>query len=41
MRILTLGDVVGPAGLVAVSTELRRIKAAEKADLVIVNAENA
>ena len=41
MRILTLGDVVGPAGVGAVSAELRRIKAAEKADLVIVNAENA
>lgn len=36
-----MGDVVGPAGVNAVSADLRRIKAAEKADLVIVNAENA
>lgn len=41
MKILTLGDVVGPAGVAAVSDCLRRIKQAEGADLVIVNGENA
>ncbi len=41
MKILALGDVVGPNGVKALSAELRRIKMAEGADLVIVNAENA
>ena len=41
MKILALGDVVGPAGVAAVSSSLRRVKQQEKADLVIVNAENA
>lgn len=41
MKILALGDVVGPAGVNAISACLRRIKQAEGADLVIVNAENA
>ncbi len=41
MKIIALGDVVGPAGTVAVATGLRKLKLQEKADLVIVNAENA
>lgn len=41
MKILALGDVVGPAGVAAISTSLRRLKQQEKADIVIVNAENA
>ncbi len=41
MKILTIGDVVGPAGVSALDAELRRIKTACSADLVIVNAENA
>ena len=41
MRILALGDVIGPAGTAAIAAELRRLKNSEKADVVIVNAENA
>ncbi len=41
MRILALGDIVGPAGVAAATNCLRKLKQAEKADLVIVNAENA
>ncbi len=41
MKILALGDVVGPAGVEAVRSSLRVLKRREGADLVIVNAENA
>ncbi len=41
MKILALGDVVGPAGLSAVVKGLRPLKRELGADLVIVNAENA
>ena len=41
MRILAVGDVFGSPGLEFVRKNLRRIKNAEGADLVIVNAENA
>ncbi len=41
MKILALGDVVGPAGLAAVVKGLRPLKRELGADLVIVNAENA
>ncbi len=41
MKIIALGDVVGPAGVAAVASGLRRLKREENADLVIVNAENA
>lgn len=41
MKILALGDVVGPLGLEAVVKGLRPLKRELAADLVIVNAENA
>lgn len=41
MKILALGDVVGPVGLAAVTKWLRPLKRELGADLVIVNAENA
>ncbi len=41
MKIIALGDVVGPAGVDAVARGLRKLKNEEGADLVIVNAENA
>ncbi len=41
MKIIALGDVVGPAGVDAVARGLRKLKNEESADLVIVNAENA
>ncbi len=41
MKIIALGDVVGPAGVDAVTRGLRKLKQDESADLVIVNAENA
>ena len=41
MKILALGDVVGPAGVAAVADGLRPLKRELGADLVIVNAENA
>lgn len=41
MRILTIGDVVGDSGTEAVCARLDEIKAHFKADLCIVNAENA
>ena len=41
MKIIALGDVVGPAGTAAVAAALRRIKLEENAELAIVNAENA
>ncbi len=40
LRILAVGDVFGTPGLEFVRKNLRRIKNLEKADLVIVNAEN-
>ena len=41
MRILFLGDIVGPAGLTFLKRALRPLVAAENVDLVIANAENA
>ena len=41
MKILTIGDVVGEAGLDALHALLRRIKRDVGADFVIVNGENA
>lgn len=41
MKVLALGDTVGPAGVAAAEKSLRRLKMREGADLVIVNAENA
>jgi metallophosphoesterase (TIGR00282 family) len=41
MRILFLGDVVGRTGRDAVGAALPRLRAALRADLVVVNAENA
>lgn len=41
MKILALGDVVGPVGVAAVVGGLRPLKRELGADLVIVNAENA
>lgn len=41
MKILTIGDVVGEAGLDALHALLRRIKRDTGADFVIVNGENA
>jgi len=41
MRILFLGDIVGPPGLTFLKRALRPLVAAEKIDLVIANAENA
>ncbi|MBQ3195683.1 MAG: YmdB family metallophosphoesterase [Clostridia bacterium] len=41
MKILALGDVVGPAGLAAAASGLRPLKRELGADIVIVNAENA
>lgn len=40
MKILAIGDVFGTAGLNCVSERLRRVRAREGAELVIVNAEN-
>jgi calcineurin-like phosphoesterase len=41
MRILFLGDVVGRPGREAVQRELRDLRAALDADLVVANGENA
>lgn len=41
MRLLFLGDIVGPPGVDLVRTALPQIIEAEKLDLVIANAENA
>ena len=41
MNILVLGDVVGPSGVKAVTTELPKIIKEKKIDFVIVNGENA
>ncbi len=41
MRVLFLGDVVGRSGREAVAARLPELKAALRAELVVVNAENA
>ena len=41
IRILTIGDVVGPAALETLSTDLFKIKNEHRADFVVVNGENA
>src|ERR1700754_1597958 len=41
MRILFLGDVVGRTGREAAASALPRLRAALRADLAIINAENA
>ena len=41
IRILTIGDVVGPAALEKLSTALSPLKNEYKADFVVVNGENA
>ena len=41
MRILFIGDIVGPPGMALVKRALPRVVTAEKIDLVIGNAENA
>jgi 2',3'-cyclic-nucleotide 2'-phosphodiesterase len=41
MRILFIGDIVGPPGMTTVKRMLPGLIAAEKIDLVIANAENA
>src|SRR5262245_42397064 len=41
MRILFLGDIVGPPGLTFLKRALKPLATAEKVDLVIANAENA
>jgi metallophosphoesterase (TIGR00282 family) len=41
MRILFLGDIVGPPGIVFLKKALRPFVAAEQIDLVIANGENA
>lgn len=40
MRILVLGDIVGPAGVKYVSAHLPAVKKSEKIDFTIINAEN-
>ncbi|MGI6180495.1 MAG: TIGR00282 family metallophosphoesterase [Agathobaculum sp.] len=41
MKVLTIGDVVGEAGIDTLYALLRRVKRAQGADFVIVNGENA
>ena len=41
MKILVIGDVCGEPGVEFLSRNLRKLKSQEKADLVIVNGENA
>jgi metallophosphoesterase (TIGR00282 family) len=41
MRILFIGDIVGPPGMTAVKRLLPRLVSEERIDLVIANAENA
>src|SRR5215471_13113179 len=41
MRILFLGDIVGPAGVTFLKKVLTPLRAREGVDLVIANAENA
>lgn len=41
MRLLFLGDIVGPAGVDFLHKALPRLRDAEKLDMVIANAENA
>lgn len=40
LKILAVGDVYGAAGIACVEERLRKVRAEEGADLVIVNAEN-
>ncbi len=41
MRVLFLGDVVGPPGVTLIKAALPGLRLREKLDLVIANAENA
>ena len=41
MKVLTIGDVVGEAGIDTLHGLLRRVKREHGADFVIVNGENA
>src|SRR5262245_61770240 len=41
MRILFMGDIVGPPGVAMVKTALRTVRERDEIDLVIANAENA
>ena len=41
MKILFLGDVIGPSGCKSVNSYLSQIKKKNKIDFVIVNGENA
>src|SRR5262245_35981281 len=41
MRILFIGDIVGPPGVALVKKALRTMREREEIDLVIANAENA
>ncbi len=41
MRFLFIGDVVGPPGLAALKTFVPRLRASERLDFVVANAENA
>ena len=41
MKILILGDVMGPSGVKAVKEKLPKIIKEKKVDFVIVNGENA
>jgi metallophosphoesterase (TIGR00282 family) len=41
MRILFIGDIVGPPGMALIKRALQRVVETEKIDLVIANAENA
>ena len=41
IRILTIGDVVGPAALETLSTDLFKLRNEYRADFVVVNGENA
>ena len=41
IRILTIGDVVGPTALEMLSTDLFKLRNEYRADFVVVNGENA
>lgn len=41
MRLLFIGDIVGPAGIEIVKKELRELKETHKIDFIIANGENA
>ena len=40
-RILAIGDIVGPAGVDFIASNLRRLRRSFEADIVIANGENA